>query len=137
MSEQTKHLIVHHAAMAAIGGICYNGMELLWRGRTHWSMFLVGGICFELIGRIHTRLWDRPLVLRCALCSLAVTAVELVSGCIVNRWLGLGVWDYSGMRYHILGQVCLAYSLLWMLLSAVACPLYRMVNRMVERFFAL
>ena len=28
-----------------VGGISYGLLELLWRGRTHWTM-LLGGVCF-------------------------------------------------------------------------------------------
>ena len=120
-----------HLCLFAIGGLTYTIIELLWRRRTHPSMFAVGGLCFQLMGGIHTRLRRRPLLLRCGLCSLAVTVVEFVSGCILNRWLGLGVWDYSKMRFHLLGQVSLGYSLLWLLLSAVACPLYGWCRRLL------
>ena len=43
-----------------IGGALYNLIEILWRGYTHWSMFIVGGLCFQLIGYIQTALvkWD-------------------------------------------------------------------------------
>ena len=46
--------------------------------------------------------------------------VEFVSGCIINLWLGLGVWDYSGMAGNLLGQVCPAFGLLWFLIMPLA-----------------
>lgn len=119
-----------------LGGVLYTAVELLWRRRTHPSMFGVGGLCFLLMGQIHTRFDRLPLVGRCGLCSLAVTAVEFVSGCILNRWLGLGVWDYSGRKYHLLGQVCLLYSLLWVGLAALAWPVYRLGRRVLVRLFS-
>ena len=127
-----KHTLLLHLSLFAVGGLGYVLIELLWRGRSHLSMFLVGGACFELIGGIDTRCRHRPILARCALCSLGITAVELVSGCILNRWLGLGVWDYSRMRYNILGQVCLLYSLFWLVLSAAAFPLYRVCRRLMR-----
>ncbi|MBQ9860315.1 MAG: hypothetical protein IJO76_06555 [Clostridia bacterium] len=134
MKRERTETLQTHAAMTALGGIGYNLIELLWRGRTHWSMFLVGGICFEVMGGIHTRLRHRPLLHRCALCSAAVTAIELVSGFILNIWLKLGVWDYSTTPFNIKGQVCLGYSLLWLLLSGIACPLYSVCYRTVKWF---
>ena len=122
-----------HLCLFVIGGLTYTIIELLWRRRTHPSMFLVGGACFQLMGGIHTRYRRLPLLLRCGLCALAVTAVEFVSGCILNRWLKLGVWDYSKMRCNLLGQVCLLYSVLWMLLSIPAAPLYRWCRRWLSR----
>lgn len=128
--SKTKNLWVH-LCLFIIGGIGYVLIELMWRRRSHASMFVVGGLCFELMGAIHTRLVRWTLPLRCGLCALAVSAVELVSGCILNRWLRLGVWDYSKMRFHLLGQVSLGYSFLWGLLSAVACPLYALCRRLL------
>ena len=134
--EQAKRVGLY-TATATVGGLGYVGIEMLWRGRSHWSMFLVGGVCFVLMGGIHTALSHRPLLLRCGVCAAAVTAVELASGCILNRWLGLGVWDYSGAWGNILGQVCLGYSLLWLLLSVAACPLYKGVQRLLQPLFRL
>ena len=128
--SKKKNLCLH-LCLFIIGGVGYVLIELLWRRRSHASMFFVGGLCFELMGAIHTRLVRWTLPLRCGLCALAVSAVELVSGCILNRWLRLGVWDYSKMRFHLLGQVSLAYSLLWCLLSALACPLYALCRRLL------
>lgn len=130
--SKRKHLCLH-LCLFLVGGLLYILIELLWRRRTHPSMFLVGGLCFELIGCIHTR-WRRlSLALRCGLCALVVSAVELVSGCILNRWLRLHVWDYSRMPFNLLGQVCLLYSTLWLGLSAVACPVYRFCHRFMGR----
>ncbi len=133
MTEKKWQGIRLYTELALLGGAGYTVVELLWRGRSHPSMFVVGGLCFTVIGRIHTRLAHRPAILRCGLCSAAISAVELVSGCILNRWLGLGVWDYSGMRFHILGQVSLVYSLLWVGLSWLAWPLYRFCHRVLSR----
>ena len=38
------------AMLFYLGGCAYMGLELLWRGRSHGSMFLLGGFCFLLIG---------------------------------------------------------------------------------------
>ena len=32
--------------MFLFGGFGYGLIEILWRGRTHWSMVLCGGLCF-------------------------------------------------------------------------------------------
>ena len=110
MGMSKKKKLWLHLCLFIIGGVGYVLIELMWRRRSHVSMFFVGGLCFELMGMIHTRLKHWVLPLRCGLCALAVSAVELVSGCILNRWLRLGVWDYSKMRFHLLGQVSLGYS---------------------------
>ena len=45
--------------------------------------------------------------------------MELVAGVILNIWLGIGVWDYSHLPLNLWGQICLTYSLIWVVLSAV------------------
>jgi len=111
-----------------IGGALYNIIEIIWRGYTHWSMFIVGGICFNLIGRIHT-MCKKGWIIRCTLCSLVITVIEFLSGCIFNLRLNMNVWNYSGMLLNIKGQVCLLYSLLWGALSILARPIYRVCIR--------
>lgn len=36
-----------------VGGLLYILIELIWRGRSHWTMFLLGGICFVFLGLIN------------------------------------------------------------------------------------
>jgi uncharacterized membrane protein len=107
-----------------IGGALYNVIEILWRGYTHWTMFIVGGACFSLIGRIHT-ICKKGLLIRCTLCAGVITLIEYISGCLFNLRLKMNVWDYSGMILNIKGQVCLLYSVLWGLLSIAAIPVYK------------
>ena len=55
----------------ALGGTLYYAVELLFRGYSHWSMFLLGGFCFlffawqGLQGGWKTPLWKQ--VLRCTI----------------------------------------------------------------------
>lgn len=131
MTVNRKQTLLLRTGLFLIGGFGYVLLELLWRGRSHWSMFAVGGLCFRLIGGIGERLRRVSWPVRGAACAAAVTAVEFISGCVVNLWWGLGVWDYSRMRYHLKGQVCLTYSLLWMLLSLAVCPFYALCRRLL------
>jgi uncharacterized membrane protein len=105
----------------SIGGIIYILIELLWRGYTHFSMFLLGGLCFWLIGSLN-EYGSRKLPLPCQMVIGAgiITALEFIAGCILNIRLGLNVWDYSDMPMNIMGQICLPYTLLWFVLSG-AC----------------
>lgn len=106
------------------GGLLYVLCELMWRGYSHWTMFLVGGICFIMIGLINEVLpLDMTLVRQMAIGAVIITTVEFVSGCIINLWIGWNVWDYSGLPFNILGQVCLPFSFLWFLISAIGIVL--------------
>ena len=109
-----------HALIGLLGGLIYVGLELLWRGHSHWTMFLLGGVCFVTIG-ILDEVWPHmPLPVQMAIGALAVTAAELITGLIVNVWLGWDVWDYSGLPGNLLGQISLPYTAVWFLLSGVA-----------------
>lgn len=110
-----------------IGGGGYVGLELLWRRRSHWTMFLTGGLCFSLIYAPAART-ALPLYVQCPLSALLITAVEFLVGCLVNLKLGWNVWDYSGRRHHLLGQVCLPFSILWLALSLPAALLARLIH---------
>lgn len=110
--------------LIGIGGLLYVLVELAFRGRSHWTMFLVGGLCFWLIGLINEVLpWEMPLWKQCIIGAVIVTAIEFLAGCFINLWLDWDVWDYSNMPFNVLGQICLPFSLLWILLSAVAIVL--------------
>ena len=64
-------------------------LELLWRGFTHWSMFVLGGVCYLLVGRVAVWCCGRlPMWFCCATNTLLITALEFVTGCLVNLHLG-------------------------------------------------
>ena len=119
----------------ALGGAIYCLIEVLWRGYSHVSMFLVGGFCFWMLSRIGRLL--RPLWQRAVLGAVAVTAVEFLSGLLLNRVLRLGVWDYSAYRFNLLGQICLLYFLLWIPLCAAGILLNQGLDRLCLRQAAL
>ena len=101
--------------LGLIGGELYVLIEFLWRGHSHWAMFFLGGLCFVEIGLIneHRFSWLMPLWLQIHIGAWIITISELVVGLIVNRWLGWAVWDYSGMKFDFMGQICLLYFILW------------------------
>ena len=110
-------------AFFALGGSVYVGLELLWRGRSHISMYGAGGLSFLLLGKLGEK--KLPLPLRAA--AGIITAVELGTGLIVNR--DYRVWDYRQRRGNFLGQICPEYCALWGLLSLGAMEAYRRLDR--------
>ena len=98
------------------GAFGYGGLELLWRGYTHWTMLVLGGVCFLLLYLIDTRMKE-PIWKRWLLSACVITTLEFLCGCIVNLRLGWNVWDYSDVPGNLLGQICPEFFLLWLLLS--------------------
>ena len=91
----------------------YNLIEILYRDYTHWSMFILGGICFISIGLLNEIFpWELSLWYQILIGAIIITVLEFMTGCIVNLWLGWNVWDYSNMPGNILGQVCPQFFLL-------------------------
>lgn len=103
-----------------IGGTIYFCIEMLWRGYSHVSMFIVGGICFIAIGAINEYIpWSMGLFQQSLLGACFVTGIEFIAGLILNVWLKLEILDYTNMPFNILGQICLPFFFAWIVLSVV------------------
>lgn len=101
-----------------IGGVVYYSMEMLFRGYSHYSMAILGGICFIACGLLNELLsWDTSLLLQGLIGSGIITVLEFLTGVLVNMVLHLNVWDYSNMPLNVLGQICLPFSLLWVIIA--------------------
>lgn len=123
-----KKSALHQASKALVlflcGAVLYAAIEIMWRGYTHWTMAALGGLLFLLLGGLNNWLpWDMPLLWQIIIGTAIVTAAEFVAGCILNLWLGLGIWDYSNLPGNIFGQICPQFTLAWAGLSLVAIVL--------------
>ena len=113
--------ILKYLTLFLIGGITYYFIEIAYRGYSHYSMVIVGGLCFILIGSINEfSNKEIPLLLQMLISVLLVDIVELISGIIINKVLLLNVWDYSQLKYNFLGQISLNSSITWFFLSLFA-----------------
>ena len=120
MSETSKNFF-KYLILFIIGGIIYFLFETILRGWSHWSMFLLGGLCFVLIGEYNEHVdWDTPLIKQGVIGACIVTALEFVVGTVVNVYLGWGIWDYSNVPLNFMGQICLPFSILWIFVSILA-----------------
>lgn len=112
--------LLKYFTLGTLGGVVYVFIELLWRGYSHWSMFLLGGVCFIALGLINEIIpWEMPLTVQMFIGCAIITALEFITGCIVNLWLGWDIWDYSELPCNLLGQISLKSSVGWYFLSAV------------------
>ena len=112
--------ILKYMILFLIGGLVYFGIEIMYRGYSHWTMFILGGICFIALGNINNVLsWDTPLITQSLIGAGIITVLEYITGYIVNIRLGWNVWDYSNMLFNLNGQICLLFSLMWTIVSIV------------------
>lgn len=119
MNKPLKELI-KIIVLFLIGGFTYCEIEILWRGYTHWTMGVLGGFCFVIIGGLNNYIpWNMKLWKQAITGSLVVTGCELIFGIILNLFLELHIWDYSNMPFNLLGQICLPFTVLWFFLSIV------------------
>ena len=102
-----------------VGGGVYALLEMLWRGYTHWTMFLLGGFCFIVMGLLNEYKipWHWCLLRQSVVSACVIIIFEFIVGYIVNIRLGWQVWDYSDLPFNLCGQICLYYFLLWIPLS--------------------
>lgn len=124
-----KVKIAEIAIIYTIGAVGYCVLELVWRGYSHWTMTVAGGICFLAMYLIDGGKRELSLIKKSVISALVVTSVEFAVGCVVNLLLGWRVWDYSDLPFSIMGQVCLGFFLLWLLLSFPALLLSGLIRK--------
>ena len=116
-------------ALFTVGGSAYVGLELLYRGRSHVSMFGAGGVCFLLLGQLRKK--PLPGAVKVGVGAGMITLVELTTGLLVNR--DHAVWDYRGLPGNFLGQICPMFTALWVPLSAAAMGLYGFAEKELDK----
>ena len=110
-----------------IGAVLYPLIELGWRGRTHPSMALAGGIALAGLRSIAQTQTDRPLWQQALLGGLMITGIEYGIGRVFNR--RYQVWDYRRSPLNVKGQICLPYTAAWCALSACALAAMRSLRK--------
>ena len=99
------------------GALVYSLIEVLFRGHTHWTMTLAGGVAFSLIYLMNINIKSGNMLVRCIAGAVIITAIEFSAGCIVNLYLKMNIWDYTREKFNILGQICPLFSFAWFLIS--------------------
>ena len=115
------------------GGVIYSLLEILWRGYTHWTMALTGGLCLLMLYWMDGMMGNVPFLLRCLIGAILITAVEFCVGIVVNLMLGMEVWDYSERWGNVLGQICPVFTGMWFVLCIPALLLTRFLSGILEQ----
>lgn len=127
------HKIISAITIFLTGAITYSLTEIAFRGFTHWTMTLTGGIIFSVLYRIHSNLNSIPLWEKCLLGTVIITSFEFTVGVIVNIILRWNVWDYSGVPFNLLGQICLPFTALWFVICIPAYLLCFILKRKLNK----
>lgn len=121
------------------GGAVYFLLEVAYKTITNnperisWTMLVLAILLCVPVERAGYQLpWECPLWFQASVCAAMVTATEFIAGCALNLWLGLGIWDYSGLPVNVLGQVCLPFTALWLVLCMVFIPVFDWLRWSVE-----
>ena len=122
--NKTFNIIFKYLVLFCVGSIIYVGIECIYRGYSHWTMGILGGLCFVILGSYNEFLsWETPFWKQCLFGTIIVTILEYITGCIVNIYLGWNIWDYSNLPFSLHGQINLFFSIAWFFLSAIAIVL--------------
>lgn len=104
----------------------YFVLEAIWRAckgeRAHIAMLAVGGLCGIAVGAVNQipRFYRLKVVWQCLIGTAVTLCVEFASGCILNLWLGLGIWSYANVPLNLLGQICVPFAGIWFCLMPFA-----------------
>ena len=104
-------------------GFIYCMIEILFRGWSHWSMFVLTGFlgvfCVDSIN--NTLSFDCDYIVQIIISTILCTIGEGISGIILNVWLQLNVWDYSKMTFgtFFFGQCNVLFCFAWMLIISI------------------
>lgn len=112
--------VSEYLVLWAVGGCIYYGIEVLFRGFSHTSMFILGGLCMQFFtwqGRLTN--WQDTLPRQITRCTIFVVSMEFITGIVVNKWYHLAVWDYSDMPLQLWGQICLPFALIFSFLCTM------------------
>ena len=122
-------------AVAAFGALIYGGIEVVERGYSHISMGLLGAASMLVIHELNGERRAGRLGLGYALLisMLFITAGELLAGEILNRRLDMRIWDYYDQPFNFDGQICLLYSIFWLLLSLCGIAADDLLRRFIFR----
>ena len=104
-------------------GFIYCMIEILFRGWSHWSMFVLAGFlgvfCIDSINNVLS--FDCDYIVQILISTILCTIGEGISGIILNIWLQLNVWDYSKMTFgtFFFGQCNVLFCFAWMLIISI------------------
>lgn len=118
--------LIFSTAFLSGGGI-YCLIELLYRKRTHYSMFFCAGYaCLIMLGVYNGFREINPFEFA-FIGMIVITSLEFIFGVVFNIILKQAVWDYSNAPLNVFGQICLPFSAIWFVFSLILFYIFRLI----------
>ena len=114
-----------------LGGGGYLAIELAWRGTSHWTMFLAGGICLCFLQWLAALRLALPLAAGAG--AMGTSTLEVLIGLICREFLHVAVWDYSNEWGNLAGLICPRYCFYWFVLCGWVILVLRVTRRVTIR----
>jgi uncharacterized membrane protein len=89
------------------------GERLRLEGHTYLWMLPIYGLAAFLFEPVHDALRAQPWLLRGAIYTAGIFAVEYAAGLVLKRATGSCPWDYSYSRFSVGGYIRLDYAPVW------------------------
>lgn len=127
--KNTKNLLVENFVIGTFSGVIYTSIELLFRGRTYWSMFFLAFIVGILLSIINDEIlefddyYEKQVLLGTFICIV----FEGLFGILFNQ--DYHIWDYRGLwGSFFYNQLNFIFCGAWMLITAFGIPLLDFVQ---------
>jgi hypothetical protein len=59
-----KRKVKKYSLLFLIGAVGYGAIEVIWRGFTHWSMMIAGGLCFIIFSLVAEKFEGKHLLIK-------------------------------------------------------------------------
>ncbi|SDB14719.1 Putative ABC-transporter type IV [Ruminococcaceae bacterium FB2012] len=121
-------------AVFCTGAVGYGTVEVIERGFSHITMALLGGMSMIVIHLLNDdRRRGGSVIVLLGISTAFITSCELLAGEILNVYMEMHIWNYSGQPLNFDGVICPRYTGCWLLLSAFAMIVDDLMRRKIFR----
>ena len=124
MVKRVSQRVSEIVFLIVAGGSTYYLIEIWFRGFSHWTMFVLGGVALTFCSfQGEVMHWSEPMWIQIIRAVLFLTSLEFMTGIICNKWLKIGIWDYRDQPFQLCGQICLPFMVMFSGLLCLAIVL--------------
>lgn len=133
---QTVWIFIIYAFLGWCSEVAFaavNKGKFVNRGFLNGPVCPIYGVGMLIVVLCLWNLRDRPLLLFLG-SALLTTALEFVTGFVLERFFHDKWWDYSDMPFNIKGYVCLKFTILWGLAASfIIGAIHRFIYMLIEK----